>query len=134
MTVASVLTQKTSYTRSPTSNNVDTLRLGRRTRAMNATHSPMPKAAMGSNKLTYGKPMVCLLLHAWRKLLQCWLVIIYTQSTINLSNDLGAHPSFSNIQTWLEYHVKFTSDPTLISFNDRRQTSNPLQGRVSTSA
>lgn len=38
------LTQKTSYTSNPTSSSVDTLRLGSRTNAMNATHRPMPKA------------------------------------------------------------------------------------------
>ncbi len=38
------LTQKTSYTRRPTNNKVDTFRLGSRTRAMNATHKPIPSA------------------------------------------------------------------------------------------
>lgn len=37
-------TQKTSYTSSPTSSRVETFRLGSRTRAINATHSPIPRA------------------------------------------------------------------------------------------
>lgn len=41
-------TQKTSYTSSPTSSRVETLRLGSRTRAINATHSPIPRASMRS--------------------------------------------------------------------------------------
>lgn len=37
-------TQKTSYTSSPTSSRVETFRLGSRTRAINATHRPIPRA------------------------------------------------------------------------------------------
>ncbi len=38
------LTQKTSYTSSPTRRSVDTFRLGSLTRAINATHKPIPNA------------------------------------------------------------------------------------------
>ena len=38
------LTQNTSYTSNPTSRSVDTFRLGRRTKAMKATHRPIPRA------------------------------------------------------------------------------------------
>lgn len=37
-------TQNTSYSSSPVSSNVDTFRLGKRTKAMNATHNPIPMA------------------------------------------------------------------------------------------
>lgn len=37
-------TQNTSYTSSPTNSRVETFRLGSRTRAINATHNPIPRA------------------------------------------------------------------------------------------
>lgn len=41
-------TQKTSYMRRPMSKSVDTFKLGKRTNAMNATHSAIPIASMSS--------------------------------------------------------------------------------------
>lgn len=41
-------TQNTSYTSSPTNSRVETFRLGSRTRAINATHNPIPRASMRS--------------------------------------------------------------------------------------
>lgn len=42
-------TQNTSYIRSPVSNNVETLRLGSLTKAMNATQRPIPIAVNKEN-------------------------------------------------------------------------------------
>ena len=39
-----ILTQKTSYIKRPVSRRVETLRLGSRTKAINATQRPMPIA------------------------------------------------------------------------------------------
>jgi len=39
-----ILTQNTSYINSPTRSRVDTFKLGNRTRAMNATQRPIPRA------------------------------------------------------------------------------------------
>lgn len=43
-------TQNTSYNKSPVSNRVETFKLGNRTKAMNATHSPIPIAKRMNKK------------------------------------------------------------------------------------
>lgn len=46
-------TQNTSYTSSPTNSRVETFRLGSRTRAINATHNPIPRAEKQTKTKTH---------------------------------------------------------------------------------